>query len=139
VSSVRVIFDILLAAGPHDAVLFHCRGGKDRTGMVSALVLHALGVTPEEILADFMLGSGDLTGKRVREDLAAIIEQETLESLTDEALFSLAGVRREWLDTLVTRIEERFGSVTGYLTDHVGIGERGIARLREMYLEPAED
>ena len=138
-SSIRVIFDTLLQAGPGDAVLFHCRGGKDRTGMVSALLLDALGVTREEILADFMLSSEIADDERVTENLAVIIDTAGLNSLSEEALSALTGVRREWLDTLFRRIEDRFGSVKGYLTDHVGIDDRALARLREMYLEPAED
>ena len=138
-SSVRVIFDTLLETGPDDAVLFHCRGGKDRTGMVAALVLEALAVTREETLADFMRSNGVADDKGVRGELAAIIAQVGGSSWSDEAILSLTGVRREWLDTLFHRIEDRYGSVTRYLTDHVGIGDRGIARLREIYLEPAGD
>ncbi len=138
-SSIGVIFNTFLQAGPRGAVLFHCRGGKDRTGMVSALLLDALGVTREEIMADFMLSNKIADDERVAENLAVIIDAAGLSSLSEEALSALTGVRGEWLDTLFRRIEDRFGSVTDYLTDHVGIDDRALARLREMYLEPAED
>jgi protein-tyrosine phosphatase len=136
ISSIRKVFATLIEADSDDAILFHCRGGKDRTGVVAALVLEALGVTREGILADFML-SDELSGdKRGMGRLAAIIDAAAPTSLDDEARAALTGVRRKWLDTLLRRIEDRCGSVTSYLTDDVGIGDRGLARLREMHLEP---
>jgi protein-tyrosine phosphatase len=38
-------------------VLFHCMGGRDRTGMITMLVLALLGVTPADIAADYELGA----------------------------------------------------------------------------------
>ena len=39
-------------------VLFHCMGGRDRTGMITMLVLALLGVEPEDIAADYELSAG---------------------------------------------------------------------------------
>jgi protein-tyrosine phosphatase len=39
-------------------VLFHCMGGRDRTGMVTMLVLALLGVAAEDIAADYELSAG---------------------------------------------------------------------------------
>ena len=39
-------------------VLFHCMGGRDRTGMVTMLVLSLVGVAPEDIAADYELSAG---------------------------------------------------------------------------------
>ncbi len=39
------------------AVLFHCAAGKDRTGVVAALLLSVLGVSVEDIVADYMLSA----------------------------------------------------------------------------------
>lgn len=54
-SAVRVVLDP--GAGP---VLFHCAAGKDRTGVLAALVLRLLGVAPEEIVADYLLSAGSV-------------------------------------------------------------------------------
>lgn len=51
----RSFFDALLEAG--GPVLFQCSAGKDRTGIASALVLLALGVPREDIIANFMLSA----------------------------------------------------------------------------------
>jgi rhodanese-related sulfurtransferase len=52
-ASFRRAFEILSQSdGP---VLFHCAGGVDRSGVVSALLLRLLGVSREDVLADFRL------------------------------------------------------------------------------------
>lgn len=48
----RVLRAILAAKGP---VLFHCAAGKDRTGILAALLLGAAGVEQGDILADYAL------------------------------------------------------------------------------------
>lgn len=40
-------------------VLFHCMGGRDRTGMIAMLVLALAGVAPEDIAADYELSATD--------------------------------------------------------------------------------
>jgi protein-tyrosine phosphatase len=40
-------------------VLFHCMGGRDRTGMATMLVLALIGVAPEAIADDYELSAGD--------------------------------------------------------------------------------
>ncbi|WP_436536924.1 tyrosine-protein phosphatase [Actinoplanes sp. HUAS TT8] len=42
-----------IAAAPPGAVVIHCRGGRDRTGALAALLLAVAGVGAEEIAADF--------------------------------------------------------------------------------------
>ncbi|MFI1996473.1 tyrosine-protein phosphatase [Actinoplanes sp. NPDC020271] len=42
-----------IAAAPPGAVVIHCRGGRDRTGALAALLLAVAGVGPEDIAADF--------------------------------------------------------------------------------------
>jgi rhodanese-related sulfurtransferase len=52
-ASLRRAFELLSQAdGP---VLFHCAGGVDRAGVVSALLLRLLGVSRKDVLADFRL------------------------------------------------------------------------------------
>ena len=49
------LFRELLALPEGGSLLFHCTQGKDRTGCAAMLILSALGVDEETILADFML------------------------------------------------------------------------------------
>jgi protein-tyrosine phosphatase len=135
-AAIQTVFETFLTVGPNDVVLYHCRGGKDRTGMVSALLLEALGVAREEILADFLQSNTVLRDAQPMEDLARVINAALGSRLSPEAAFSFAGVREEWLHRLLSGIEARCGSVRKYLTESVGLGEAGLTALRSGYLEP---
>jgi len=50
---MRAVLDAI-AAAPDGAVLFHCAAGWDRTGLVSAMLLRSLEVTPEAAVADYL-------------------------------------------------------------------------------------
>lgn len=133
VASMRTIFRALMDALPGQAVLIHCRGGKDRTGAVAAFVLDALGVRREDIMTDFLRTNDSGPSEHAVREMAVF--QDRLRSLSPGAIAAMQGVRAEWLDQLLTTVADRYGSVAGYLADHVGIGREGIDQLRDNYLE----
>jgi len=135
--SVRAVFRALLEAAPGEAVLFHCAGGKDRTGVVAALILHALGASREAIRADFMATNDSLATPERLEELAARINRGRETKISQQALFAISGVKAEWLDVLFARLAADFGSVEAYLSDALGLTPADLAALRERYLEPA--
>ena len=47
-----------IAHAPPGGVLFHCMGGRDRTGMIAMLALTLVGVAPEDVAADYELSAG---------------------------------------------------------------------------------
>ena len=48
-----------LAQAPEGGVLFHCAGGRDRTGLIATLLLRLAGATPEAIVDDYLLSVGN--------------------------------------------------------------------------------
>jgi protein-tyrosine phosphatase len=90
-------------------VVIHCMGGKDRTGLVAALLLRLAGVAGDEIGRDYALSGPNLAG--------------TLTAWLDSAPDDLERRRREKLSQtpatamarVITEVERRFGSVAGYL------------------------
>ena len=137
-AAVRAVFDALLETPPGEAVLFHCTGGKDRAGVVVALVLRALEVTPEAIEADFLRSNDMLATPERLEELAARLNRGLAGPISREALFAISGVRPEWLEEMFARLAARHGSVEAYLDDALGLTGANLAALRERYLEPAE-
>jgi protein-tyrosine phosphatase len=109
------------ADGP---VVIHCMGGKDRTGLVAALLLRIAGVSLEEIGHDYSLSGPNLS----------VTLDAWLESAPDE----LERGRRMKLSTtpatamarVIATIEERHGSVEGYL-EAGGLGHEQLQRLRD--------
>jgi hypothetical protein len=53
----RAVIEAIAHARP-GGVLFHCMGGRDRTGMIAMLVLALVGVAAEDIAADYELSAG---------------------------------------------------------------------------------
>jgi hypothetical protein len=102
--------------------------------LVSALVLEAFGVTRDQIRHDFLLSNQALDSPEVAEFVDAIAAASGGKPLSRKAIAAFAGVKGEWLEAVFDGIAARHRSVIRYLTDHVGIGDRGISRLREAYL-----
>jgi protein-tyrosine phosphatase len=108
--------------------VFHCVAGKDRTGIVAALVLGLLGVSDEDIVADYAL-----TG----EVMAAMIERYPRRALRSSAgapypsaiLRAEAGTMRQ---TLV-ELADQYGSAAGW-ADSAAVDQAVIAQLRDVLL-----
>lgn len=111
----------------------HCTAGKDRTGVVIALLLTALGVPRDEIYADY-LKSGARQNPRVVEATRGIMERGLQGKLDEAALQAICGVRTEYLDESFAAIEEEYGSTTRYLREAAGLTEELGAALRRRLL-----
>jgi protein-tyrosine phosphatase len=84
VAAVRAI-----AVAAPGCVVFHCAGGKDRTGLLALVLLTLAGAAPEEIIADYLL-SYDRMKQRyaelgVRDQLTAVTELLASRGTTIEA------------------------------------------------------
>lgn len=119
-AAVGDIFNGIAASeGP---VLFHCFAGKDRTGLVAALLLSVAGVEPEAIGADY--AETDL-------QLAARYE-EWLAKATPERLESMRSELRcppEWILSTLEHVERRWGGAEAYL-EAAGVSPAAITRLQ---------
>ncbi|WP_433664833.1 tyrosine-protein phosphatase [Nocardia sp. CA-128927] len=58
----------LIADASHHSVVFHCAAGKDRTGILAAILLDAVGVPAEAIVADYALTTERIVRVRTRLD-----------------------------------------------------------------------
>ncbi|MCU0311935.1 MAG: tyrosine-protein phosphatase [Acidimicrobiales bacterium] len=119
---------VLAEAGNVPAV-FHCAAGKDRTGVLAALVLGLLGVDDEIIIADYGLSGRSMD--QLVERLKATAP-ERLSAMNDQPSAYLAappGAMRRLLDHLRTE----HGSVRGY-ADAIGVGDEVVDGLRASLL-----
>jgi protein-tyrosine phosphatase len=121
-ASVRAV-----ANAPEGGLVVHCAGGKDRTGLLSALLLHLAGVDDEAIAADYALSEVRLRPRHERWFAAAETEEELvrLRRITQTPAASMVGV--------FEGLERRYGGVESYLRD-AGATEEELelarARLR---------
>ena len=117
-AAVRAVAD-----APEGGVVIHCAGGKDRTGLVTAFLLHLAGVATEEIARDYALSEERL---RARHD-KWIAEAETEEER--ERLKRMAQTPADSIKGVFSELERRYGSVEGYLR-HGGLSNDELARAR---------
>jgi protein-tyrosine phosphatase len=126
---IRQVLDLLADPGPSDedgAVVFHCAAGKDRTGLIAAVTLDLLGVSEDDIVADFALT--ERARDRFLADWVANHPGEQPRWVGFGRSPALA--MRTFLDTLAVR----YGSVRGYATHQLGVDRRRIDALRRRYL-----
>jgi protein-tyrosine phosphatase len=117
-------FDVLAAPDALPA-LFHCAAGKDRTGVLAALVLGTLGVD-DDTIADDYAASGQSV-ERSREWLAQHDPQVAEVMAQLPATFGMAP--REAMVDFLHELEQRHGSIAGYLT-RVGVPAAHLDVLR---------
>ena len=122
----------LLADKPIDgATLWHCSAGKDRVGTCTALLLHCLGVSREEIMHDYLL-----TNEMNKLHSESILNK--VRPYVDDELYalekSMITVDESYLNTFFDEIEKRYGSIDAFIT-HCGVTEQDVAKLRSNYLE----
>lgn len=110
-------------------LVFHCAAGKDRTGVMAALLLAALGVSNDDIASDYAL-STDATARWIewlRSERPEMVE--TLDSQPSAFLAAPADAMHGFLETL--RAEH--GSPESYLA-HIGVGPDVLLEVRRNLL-----
>jgi protein-tyrosine phosphatase len=128
---VKQVFE--LCAGWDGSVMYHCFIGKDRAGIITALLLGACGVCDTDILMDYSasmsclrprynsMNPGILPQKRGRPDYS----------------WGFFGSVPESMEALLYHLNEKYGGVTGYL-NACGVADETITKLRGKLLEDAE-
>jgi protein-tyrosine phosphatase len=113
--------------------VIHCTAGKDRTGVTTAILLLALGVPEEVIVADYSLSN--LYFDDYREIVREFVKPLRRLGITVDDMHLLLLAQPEMIRAALRHIEERYGSVDSYLRDKAGIDADVIAQLKANLLE----
>lgn len=116
-----------------DPILFHCQNGKDRTGALSALVLALLGVSKEEIYADYLASNAHIAAKN-KTDLSRM--SEGFNDMQKEQLLSIMEARENYLTAFFKGIEDSFGGVELYVSYILKIEKSTIDNFRAFIMTP---
>jgi protein-tyrosine phosphatase len=112
--------------------LVHCAAGKDRTGLLIALLLEALGVSRPVVVADYAL-TGVLRPDRVRA-YAHLFTESGVELADIAMLFDSPAAAME---AALAGLDEEYGSVLAYLERECGLSPDELASLRTNLLVEA--
>jgi protein-tyrosine phosphatase len=122
---------------------FNCSAGKDRTGIAAALILSALDVPRETILADYALSDKIVDFEAVYAPGAAAAQPDQTKSKSHDFIANLPAQIRTpllksdpaYLDAALREIDNRFGSIEDYLKSQLGVSPADRAVLQTHYLD----
>ncbi len=103
-------------------VLFHCSSGKDRTGLLAALILHVCGLSTEQILDDYTASE-----KFLQPVMDLIANEDRSKGLSSE----FDGTPRYVMERTLKWITNLWGSVDNYLL-FIGFGYAEQKKLRQV-------
>lgn len=114
-------------------LVFNCAAGKDRTGIAAALILSALGVSREDVMADYALTNEFIDGlvdlMRQDEDFSEWFSEQP------KSAFPLLSADPRYLEVMFVELDERYGGLKHYLADMLHIDEADIESMRRNLLE----
>jgi protein-tyrosine phosphatase len=118
----RIVED-LIQPGAAPAIV-HCTSGKDRTGMVTAIILLAIDTPIETIIADYTMTQGRIEKVDYFADTA-----------NPRAVEIVMAAKPDYIHAALKAITSEFGSVTSYLRKAVGIDAEKQRRLRALLID----
>lgn len=130
----RRLFALVLDTDRHPLV-FHCIGGKDRTGLGAALVLTALGVPWATVIQDY-LRSNDRIGGAASEQFSRLVGRPQKGANLD-ALRRFFVLEASYLDAARDEAVRIAGSLDNYIATELGLGAEECSQLRNRLLEPS--
>lgn len=122
----------LLCEQTEGSVLWHCSMGKDRTGVLAAFVLMALGVDREEIMRDY------LRTHRAYRTINHIYYSAVLllkcSRMWARSLVQVLDAYPEYLQTVFDTIDAEYGDTDTFLGQGLGLSQEDLLLLRSAYL-----
>ena len=129
------MFDSIISSNA--PLTFHCSAGKDRTGIAAALILSALEVPRETVLADYALSDKLVDYEAAFADPAEHDDASPyafLSKMPRELVRPLLKSDPAYLSAALAQIEEDHGSVLTYIQTELGVDDTELAALRAQML-----
>lgn len=133
--SIRRVMEAIDFCGSGGCTLFHCRAGKDRTGVIAMLLLGLAGVSDEDILADYVETQRHLgRGLRVKRHIVSLLLRRRAPRCLFEAIPSE-------MELTLDHLHGRYGTARNYL-ESIGVSpvtsDRLACLLRQGRAAPLE-
>ncbi|KAL7549381.1 hypothetical protein ACHAWF_012653 [Thalassiosira exigua] len=118
---IKYVLDLISDKNRHP-VAFYCTAGKDRTGMIAAIILALLGAEDDAIVEDYSLSANVYAEMNDHKAMVGALSQRSLDAKT------FLGAPPEVMRDTLENIRKSYGSVEEYL-DFIGFGEESRERL----------
>ncbi|KAH8096727.1 protein-tyrosine phosphatase-like protein [Cristinia sonorae] len=120
---------------PTEGCFIHCTAGKDRTGVLAALILTLAGVSDDAIADDYALTR--VGREPARAKVMARLSKEPIFATNSEAALNMFSSRAETMLAFLHLLREKYGGVEEYLKQYVGLTDADIAAIRRNLLVAA--
>lgn len=126
-----VLAEVARRLGDREQVpaLIHCTGGQDRTGVLVAVLLLALGVAREAVVEDYARTAISWDLRRMRRHMQTMLGADERD-LVDAAVGRIVANRR-YLEAALEQIQSVYGSVEGYWAAG-GVDSAAVERMRQV-------
>ncbi|CAI7672860.1 unnamed protein product [Penicillium pancosmium] len=135
-TSFKRIFEALKVAKEGQAVLFHCTGGKDRTGVMAALILDLMGAPAQVIADEYALTRigiepfrEELLHEAVRHFAAKLGQPEL--NVDTPGVCEMLGSSSASMIAFVKHLREDLDGAEGYLRKSLGFSEHDVEAIRQ--------
>ncbi len=117
------------------ALLWHCSAGKDRTGIGALFIQELLGVSRDDIMADYLI-----TNKYIKDEVRQIADRITAQngSMDENAKkgsLAFLDANEKYPLTVYAEVQTRYGSFDSFIREGLGVSDSEREYLKQRYLE----
>lgn len=117
------------------ALLWHCSAGKDRTGTGALFIQEILGVSREDIIADYLM-----TNEYLKDEVREFVEKAAARSggMDEDAkkgMLAFMGAHERYPLTVYSKAEAKYGSFDNFIREGLLVSDAEREELRRRYLE----
>jgi len=124
----QVFENLATTSGPQ---VYHCSGGKDRTGWVTTILLTILGVPQDVIVQDYLLTN-------VYSEASIQLSYEQMVTTNGKSIadiyFPLFIADQRYLFASLNQVATSYGTMTSYINDGLGLRPIVQRQLRDKFL-----
>lgn len=131
-AAIRRFFDLTMESSDRGSILFHCNGGKDRTGIITVLLLTALDVPWPVIEEDYSLTNRNVEAAYRKRVTMLPHGYQSAEARNVLKMLYLAD--RDYLSAAVDEMKLIGDTPLGYLQKAIGLDDRWLESFRARYL-----
>ncbi|KAH8590748.1 protein-tyrosine phosphatase-like protein [Bisporella sp. PMI_857] len=118
-----------LANEPDKPLVIHCTAGKDRTGVICALVLSLCGVDDQTVAGEYSLTEIGMPKAWKEAVIQHLLNDPALQGSMAGAL-NMIGAKREAMLGTLRIIEEKFGGTQAYMVEKCGLTKEEVEKIR---------
>ena len=131
--ALRKIFQLI--SENDGTTLFHCTSGKDRTGIMAALFMYALGCSTEDIINDY--NASAISYMALAESFKFELQEHGYNKELQMAVQTILSVVPEIIASGFYYIESNYSGNQRFIAEKIGFGWDNLERLKKKYLTSA--